>query len=253
MAQLTLTVPSRFNGPAGSVNGGYMCGRVSGYLDGPTAVTLHRPPPVDTAMTVVADGTDEVRVFDGATLIASAMSTVDTLVPAVPGRVTLDEARAVRGRSRYFDDPVFPTCFVCGTKRRAGDGLRIFPGPVAGRTLWAAPWTPDASTVDHIGQVRPEIVWAALDCPSGIAVGEATTFADDCAIVLGRMTAWVMARPTVGDECQVIAWPLGQQNGRKLTAGSALVGPGGEVLAVATAVWLTVPRPAPRLVAEEVS
>jgi hypothetical protein len=253
MAQLTVTVPSRFNGPAGSVNGGYLCGRVAGYLDGPTTVTLHRPPPLDATMTVASNGSSDVRVFHGEALIASAVSTVDILAPDVPHRVTLDEARAARGRSRYFDDPIFPTCFVCGTQRRAGDGLRIFPGPVSGRALWAAPWTPNPSTVDIDGRVRPEIVWAALDCPSGIAVGEATAFADDCAVVLGRMTAWVTALPMVGDECQVIAWPLGQMNGRKLTAGSALLGPGGEVLAVARAVWLTVPRPAPRLVAEEVS
>ena len=40
----------------------------------------------------------------------------------------------------------------------------------------------------------------------------------------------------------MIAWPE-QRDGRKLTAGSALLGPDGEVLAVAGAVWLTVPRP----------
>jgi hypothetical protein len=40
----------------------------------------------------------------------------------------------------------------------------------------------------------------------------------------------------------VIAWPE-RRDGRKLAAGSALIGPAGEVLAVASAVWLTVPRP----------
>ena len=40
--------------------------------------------------------------------------------------------------------------------------------------------------------------------------------------------------------------PSGSGNGgRKLTAGSALLGPGGEVLAVARTVWVTVPRPVP--------
>jgi hypothetical protein len=42
----------------------------------------------------------------------------------------------------------------------------------------------------------------------------------------------------------VIAWP-DRRDGRKLTAGSALFGPGGHVLAAARAVWLTVPRPVP--------
>jgi len=40
----------------------------------------------------------------------------------------------------------------------------------------------------------------------------------------------------------VIAWPK-TRGGRKLTAGSALLGPRGQVLALAEAVWLTVPRP----------
>jgi hypothetical protein len=67
----------------------------------------------------------------------------------------------------------------------------------------------------------------------------------DTAILLGRMTAATLApRPAVGDQCRVIAWPH-QRDGRKLTAGSALLGAAGEVLAVAGAVWLTVPRPGP--------
>ena len=64
------------------------------------------------------------------------------------------------------------------------------------------------------------------------------------------MTAAILApRPAVGDHCRVVAWPH-QRDGRKLTAGSALLGPAGEVLAVAGAVWLTVPRPGPEPGAE---
>jgi len=39
----------------------------------------------------------------------------------------------------------------------------------------------------------------------------------------------------------------------ELAAGAALLGPGGEVLAVARAVWITVPRPAPALATEGTS
>ncbi len=83
------------------------------------------------------------------------------------------DARAVAGRARYYTDPVFPDCFVCGMGRGPGDGLRIFPGPLAGRPFWAAPWTPDPSVTGAGGRVRPEVVWAALDCLSGIAAAEA--------------------------------------------------------------------------------
>jgi hypothetical protein len=90
------------------------------------------------------------------------------------------------------------------------------------------------------------VVWAALDCPSGIAAAEKAGLDQDTAILLGRMTVSLAALPAPGDQCRVIAWP-GGGDGRKLAAGSALVGPGGEVLAVARALWITVPRPAPAL------
>jgi hypothetical protein len=58
------------------------------------------------------------------------------------------------------------------------------------------------------------------------------------------MTASLAAPPRIADQCRVIAWP-GGRDGRKLAAESALLGPGGEVLAAARTVWVTVPR-APR-------
>jgi hypothetical protein len=240
----TLIVPSRFRGPAGSGNGGYVCGRIASYVDGPVTITLRRPPPLDTPLAVARDRNGSARVHDGRTLIAEA--TPPAVLPAleIPGPVSSAEARRAAGRARYFEDPVFPDCFVCGVSRRPGDGLRIFPGPVRGRALWAAPWTPDPSITDASGRVQAEVVWAALDCPSGIAAAEAAGLGQEAAILLGRMTARLAVRPAPGSECRVIAWPAGR-DGRKLTAGSALLGPGGEVLAVAKAVWLAVPRPAP--------
>ena len=246
MPLTALTVPPRFRGPANSANGGYMCGRVAGYLDGPATVTLHRPPPLSTPMTVAAGADGSVRVQLDDTLVAEAVPAAEGPPLPVPDTASPDEARAAEGAARYYRDPAYPTCFVCGPRREPGDGLRIFPGPVPGRTLWAAPWTPDASLADGGRAVPPEIVWAALDCPSGIAAAEAADVGPETAILLGRMTANVAALPAVGDECRLIAWPVGR-DGRKLTAGSALLGRGGEVLAVARMVWLTVPRTAPAI------
>jgi hypothetical protein len=238
-----LTVPYRFRGPSHSANGGYMCGRVAGYVDGPATVTLHRPPPLDTPMTVEPDAGGSVRVWHDGVLVAEATpQNGDGAELRVPDTVSISEARLAEGRSGYFVDPVFPGCFGCGVSRQTGDGLRIFPGPVTGRTVWAAPWTPDDSVGDGGSRVHPEIVWAALDCPSGIAAGEAFDLDQETAVVLGRMTARLGTPPAVGDECRVVAWPIGR-DGRKLTAGSALLGPDDEVLAEARAVWLTVPMP----------
>jgi hypothetical protein len=248
----SLVVSPRFCGPPGSGNGGYVCGRIAAYVNGPAVVTLRRPPPLATPMAVERDEDGSVRVHDGRTLIAEAASAPDSRVPEIPGPVGAAEARMAAGRARYYADPVFPDCFVCGVNRPPGDGLRIFPGPVPGRALWAAPWTPDPSVASADGRVRPEVVWAALDCPSGIAAAEAAGLSQDTAILLGRMAASLAVLPRSGEQCRVIAWP-GGRDGRKLLAGSALLGPGGQVLAAARTVWLTVPRPAPALTAEGVS
>jgi len=245
----SLVILPRFCGPPGSGNGGYVCGRIAAYVDGPVTVTLRRPPPLATPMAIERDGEGSVRIHDGPALIAEATSAPGGPSLQIPGPVTAAEAHAVAGGAPYFADPVFPDCFVCGTSRRPGDGLRIFPGPLAGRPVWAAPWTPDPSVADADGRVRPEVVWAALDCPSGFAAAEAAGLAGDAFILLGRMTASLDVLPVAGDQCLVIAWP-GERDGRKLLAGSALLGPGGQVLAAASTVWLTVPRPVPALAAE---
>jgi hypothetical protein len=116
---------------------------------------------------------------------------------------------------------------------------------VPGRSVWAAPWTPDASVAAADGRVRPDVVWAVLDCPSGIAAGEAAELPDGTTAVLGRMTAKVTTCPRPGEPCRVVAWPVAR-SGRTLTAGSALLGPGGAVLATARTVWITLPRSASR-------
>jgi hypothetical protein len=239
-----LIIPSRFRGPSRSGNGGYVCGRIAAYADGPVTVTLRRPPPLATPMAVEQGDEGSLRIHHGRTLIAEATSSPGPPALEIPGPVSMAEARTAAGRARYFQDPVFPDCFVCGMSRRPGDGLRIFRGPVPGRELWAAPWTPDPSVAGADGRVRPEMAWAALDCPSGIAAAEDAGLGQDTAILLGRMTASLAVLPAPGDQCRVIAWPDGG-DGRKLTAGSALLGPSAKVLAVARAVWITVPRPVP--------
>jgi hypothetical protein len=247
-----LFIPSRFCGPPNSGHGGYVSGAIAGYIDGPVTVTLRRPPPLATPMAVEQDDDGSLRVYHGPALIAEAAPSDCFTAPRIPGPVSVAEAHAAAGRGRYFDDPIYPGCFGCGMSRRPGDGLRIFPGPVTSRGLWAAPWAPDASVSDASGTVRPEAIWAALDCPSGIAAAEAASLSQDTAILLGRMTADLVALPAAGDECRVIAWPVAR-DGRKLTAGSAVIGPDGEVLAAASTLWLTVPRQAPAAAAEVAS
>jgi hypothetical protein len=217
--QTTITIPGRYRGPDASGNGGYTCGVVAGLLDGPAEVTLRLPPPLDRPLRVERpDG--RVEAWDGDALVAEARP--ETLELELPAPVAFADAEAV---ARPDAESPFPHCFVCGRDR--ADGLRIFPGPVAGRDIVAAPWVPDLETIG------PEFVWAALDCPGAYgsgAVGRGR-------VVLGRLAVQVEALPEPGERCVAVGWPLGE-DGRKLYAGTALRGEGGRVLGYGRATWI---------------
>jgi hypothetical protein len=223
----TITIPERFNGPPGSANGGYACGLVAALVDDDAEVTLRSPPPLATPLTVERAGA-RVAVRDGETLIAEAEPVLLEL--DVPSPVSLAEAEAARPRYAGFRHHAYATCFVCGPER--GDGLGIFAGPVEGSELVAAPWIPPA------GRVADEIVWAALDCPSGWAVDE---FSRE-GVLLGRLAARLVGSVVGGEPHVVVGWRIGEE-GRKRYAGSAIFSADGELRAYARSTWL-VPRSA---------
>ena len=213
-----MIIPARFNGPPGSANGGYACGLFSEALGGGFEITLLRPPPLDTQLDIAGD---ELR--HGDVVIARARRAAHSDAD-VPEPVGIGEAEEASKRYPGFEHHAYPTCFVCGPDRN--DGLGIFPGPVAGREgVVASPWTPQ--------EVRPEIVWAALDCPSGWAVDD---FQRE-GVLLGRMGATLRAMPASGREAVVIGWPIGE-DGRKRYAGSALFDEAGKLLAAARSTWI---------------
>lgn len=231
-----VTIDERFCGPSDSANGGYACGLVAGFIEGPAQVTLRKPPPLGRPLAIQLNPGASVSLVDEDVLIAEGVAAaVDREVPAP---LTLGEAR--QGAERYewaqASDHPYPNCFVCGPARQARDGMRIFPGPVPNSDLYGAPWRPDDSLVDAQGHVRPEFVWAALDCPSGLVTN---TFDLAGRILLGRLAVDLLG-PVDGDADYVLAsWPI-DQSGRKLSTGSALFSEQGELRAVARAVWIEV-------------
>lgn len=229
----TVLINERFHGPPASANGGYACAMAARWIEGPAEVTLRVPPPLGRELRVVRED-DRVSLLDGETLVADARPAVVDV--EVPDAVSFAEAQRAAERYPWRDEHPYPTCFVCGPERTAGDGLCIFPGPVDGRPLFAAPWTPDPSLADESGQVRDAFVWGALDCPSGIV----TESLDDVGLLLlGRLAA-DLRRPVMAQEPHVVlAWVV-SQDGRKLHTASALFTGGGDVCAVARAVWIEV-------------
>ena len=231
----SVSIPSRFNGPLDSGNGGYCSGVFAGFLEGAVEVDLRAPIPLDAELEVVREDGGRVRIIDGEELVAEA-HTVPGVEVEVPPPVSLDEAGAARARYRAPADGLFSRCFVCGRARE--DVFGVFAGPVEGRELVASPWTPPSWTADAAGRVLPEFVWAVLDCPTYFAL---YTEGELPLSVLARLTASVEWPILAGEEQIVIAWPIGL-DGRKHQAGSAVLSPEGKTLALARALLIE-PRP----------
>lgn len=233
----TVVIERRFNGPPDSGNGGYTCGLLAREIDGVAEVTLRRPPPLEVELHLAADDGDRMELRDGDAVVAEGIAAGTNRLEEPPGTVSLAEARAAAARSTYLDEGThpFPTCFVCGPLRDAVDGLRIFPGRVDGRNLFACPWTPEEGGDD----VPVEIVWAALDCPTSAPLMNAPgPDGKVLPIVLARLAVDVRGAIRAGAEHVITSWEIGRE-GRKREAGAALYGPGGdEPLAVARALWI---------------
>jgi hypothetical protein len=241
-----IIIPLGFNGPRLSGNGGYVSGVLARGLGACAEVSLRRPTPLDAPLELAAAG-EGVVLRQGDALIAEARP-AELTVADVP-RVSFAEAEAAAAQP--FSERIrrlFAHCFVCGCDRPQGDGLRLFPGPVSrdrprGSWICAAPWTPTVNLSGPDGRVDPAYVWAALDCPAGIALSAVQLAPPDdpSVFLLGRQAVRIDARPRPGERCVVVTWPTGQE-GRKHYAEGALLDEGGETLAVTRSTWIEVER-----------
>ncbi|HET7385849.1 MAG TPA: hypothetical protein VFJ19_04205 [Nocardioidaceae bacterium] len=249
--QAELVVARRFRGPAQSGNGGFVAGLLAECVDVPsmgtescaTEVTLRRPPPLETPMSVrrlPADGEhgEGAELLLGADLVAQAR-TVDHAPDAVDTVDASLAAEAMAGYAGLRSHP-FPGCFGCGPDREEGDGLRVFPGPV-GEHLVASTWTPhqslavESDLIDGgVARVGLPTAWAAMDC-----VGGWSEDVEGRPVVLGRMTARVDALPAVGETHVVVGRRLGAE-GRKTFTASTIYDSDGRVVARAEHVWFVV-------------
>jgi hypothetical protein len=228
----SITIQHRFNGPLDNGQGGYSAGMVARFVDGPAEVSLRRPVPLDAPLEIARNADGAVRALAGDALVAEGRPAPGFAID-VPAPVSAEDAREATGRYLGEGDGPFSRCFVCGRAR--DDGFHVFAGEVAGRRMMVSPWTPPDWTADAHGNVRPEFVWATLDCPASFA-----TLLDDGVSmgVLARLTARLDAPVLAGREHIVMGWPLGAE-GRKANAGAAVLAADGTVLAAAQALLVT--------------
>lgn len=225
----TLTIPSRFSGPPGSANGGWSAGALAELAGGgpgsaATEVRLRRPPRLEVAMPVAERDGWTVATYDGEVVLQARPAAAD---PDPLAAVAGEDARAAEASYAGLRAHPFPGCFSCGTGREAGDGLRIFPGPVGPGAAVAATWTPAADD----GTVP--VAWAALDCAGAWAAG-----VDERPMVLGSMTVRLWRLPEPGREHVVVGAHRRADGRRHHTATTLRVR--GELVGAAEQVWFTV-------------
>jgi len=239
----TLLVPARFNGPPTSGNGGYVSGLLAQRLGAASVqVTLRAPPPLDTPLALQPRPDGGVSLLHGETLLAEAVpAPFELAVPRSPG----PEAAAAAGtlgrlRARERTGSPYRRCFGCGIER--ADGLALLPFPVDDAAgLVATDWHPPASLADADGTLAPPVVWAALDCPAGIAWNHCLPQSPP--LVTGRIAARIHAPLRGGGHYVAVGWPIAR-DGRKLHAGSALFDADGALLACSLQLWLMPRDPA---------
>jgi hypothetical protein len=235
-----ITIASAFNGPPSSGNGGYAAGVLSRLFNTPHTVRISAPIPLDTPLAVTRQDKILVAEHEGLPILTARPGGVTLTPPAPP---SIEAARKAAETPTYFGAGGVSTCFVCGRNRKEGEGLHIHCGRLGDRLEAAAVWTPHANFDDGHGHIRPEYVWAALDCPGGFALPEIET-----TYLLGEMVAAQHKAVPTGEPVIIHAWHEWTK-GRKHFAGTALYAADGTLLAQADTLWIELtPEQAGKLV-----
>lgn len=226
-----IRIPPRFCGPPHWGNGGYVCGRLAEGLPGPVEVTLRRPVPVDRVL-LRRTMDDHAALWDADAVLAEARTVSEVGIdPQDVPRV----AKTDIGGGNPFDlnEHPFPGCFVCGHTRTPGDGLRLLPQRTGAEGRVAAIWQLDLGLDDGHGCVRPEFLWAALDCPGAWALASGGRLPP---AVLGRLVVDVRGPVSLESKPIVVGWRM-DGLGRKRFAGTAIL-VDDEPVAIGRATWI---------------
>jgi hypothetical protein len=194
---------------------------------------LRSPPPLEQPLAVErAEG--GVHLRDGDTLVAEGRPADLEVEPPAPVSVEQAEDASRAGFERWSAGHPFRSCVVCGPDREAGDGFAIYPGPLAeSQSQFAAVWRPDPSLAED-GTVRPECVWAALDCPTSAPV---VSFGAGPACVLARLAAETGDAVSPERPYVIVSQRL-QVDGRKRHSAAAMFTAEGDLVARSRALWI---------------
>lgn len=230
---MKVTIDKRYCGPPASGNGGYVCGLLAQNLRGTVDVALRAPPPLGTPLDLDLVG-DRALLRMGTALIGEAKVVADDDALGLPAMPTYEAALAAASHYDGHRHHEYPSCFVCGTQRAEGDGLRLFTGRLESGVV-AAPWCPSFSHADASGSVPAPLIWATIDCAGYWAAVEG--LAERPGMLLGRMVGRVDGTVSIGEKCVVIGWRIGSE-GRKHYAGTALYDSQGRCVGRTRQTWI---------------
>ena len=133
-----ITLATRFQGPPGTGNGGYVSGLLAkelglAALQAGVEVTLRAPTPLEQTLEI-RRAAEKASFHFGETLIGEAVAAPFELT--VPKAPTYAQAFSVQGQSPSLDPNsenivpgglgFHPVCFCCGADVPEGQGLRVF-------------------------------------------------------------------------------------------------------------------------------
>ncbi|MEC3918529.1 PaaI family thioesterase [Nocardia sp. CDC160] len=230
-----LTIPEHIHGYPDVAFGGYVAGLLAPHAGADTVrIDFRRAVGVGTPILLSRPepGRATFTATDDTVLVEATAATLR--IDPVPAPSWSDATRSVE-TALSSPDRLVTDCFGCGVACAPGRGLRLFPWRVAGQELMAAAWTPDPGLADENGELPPEIVWSALDCPGGIAAWVFSRMGRGA--FTAALTATRFAPVLAGADYISHAWVL-HRDGRKHTVGVALSTREGELCALAEALWI---------------
>lgn len=236
-------IDRRFQGPTGSGQGGWTAHRFARAVGRSLAVSIRAPIPLETALAVVHETTDEEQWLLVSNGGASTGATIMTGSPAAPidvatAPVTVGAAAAARQRfdSLVQEHPV-PECFSCGV---GDDSMLVHAAPLDdGTGRYASDWSVPEWAVSRNG-VDDGVVWAALDCAAAWYV--CTSGAQRTAFTV-QFQVEVLAELASDETYALVSWSGGasdQWDGRKRRAASAAFAADGQCVAKSTSLWVSI-------------
>ncbi|MFJ9744018.1 PaaI family thioesterase, partial [Streptomyces sp. NPDC101166] len=229
-----LTLPAHIHGYPQIVFGGYLAGLLAERSGADTVrVDFRRPVMVGTPILLSRPehGHAICTATDDTLLVEATPTTLALDPPPAPSWAAAKSAVELS----LSGDRTVTDCYGCGLACEPGLGLRLFPSELPGHQQMAATWTPDARLADESGELPPEVVWSALDCPGGRA---AFVFSHMRGGAFTAALSATLLRPVyAGNDYISHAWIIARE-GRKHTVGVALSTADGDLCAVSEALWI---------------